>query len=153
MNHQFILWVAMLCYAAHMLEEYFYNWKDWVFKTLGLNASWTDFYLVNTFVLFMGVACASVGWNCMWVSLIFPGFMLINAVIFHIIPVIRYRKFSPGIITAVLLFLPVITFSYYYAWQNGATTQDVLISIVAGAILMFYPIILQVTKSKAFFRQ
>lgn len=96
MNHQFILWIAMPCCAAHMLEEYFYNWKDWVLKTLGLVAACTDFYVVNIYVLFMGVVCASVGWNCIWVSLILPGFMLVNAVIFHIIPVIRYRKIFTG---------------------------------------------------------
>ena len=138
MNHQFILWIAMLCYAAHMLEEYFYNWKRLGFlKTLGLVATWTDFYVVNTFVLFMGVACASVGWNCIWVSLIFPGFMLVNAVVFHIIPVIRYRKFSPGIITSIVLFLPVIAFSYYYALQNGGTITDIVESILIGAVFMF----------------
>jgi len=153
MNHQFILWIALLCYAAHMLEEYFYNWKDWVFKTLGLVATWTDFYVVNTYVLFMGVACASIGWNCIWASLVFPGFMLVNAVVFHIIPVIRYRKFSPGVITAVLLFLPVIAFSYYYALQNGGTVTDIFVSILIGAIFMFYPIVLQVTKNKDFFKQ
>ncbi len=153
MNHQFILWIALLCYAAHMLEEYFYNWKDWVFKTLGLAVTWTEFYLVNTYVLFVGVACACIGWNCIWVSLVFPGFMLFNAIVFHIIPVIRYRKFSPGVITAILLFLPVAGYSYYYALQNGGTIKDIIVSFLIGSVLMLYPIILQVTKNKAFFRQ
>lgn len=153
MNHQFILWVALLAYALHMLEEYFYNWKDWAVKTFNIPATWTDFYLVNTFVLFMGLCCASIGWNCIWLALIYPGFMLINAIFFHIIPIIRFRNFSPGIITAILLFLPVIGFSYYYALQNGGTYLDIGLSILIGAICMYYPIILQKTRNKPFFNQ
>lgn len=83
----------------------------------------------------------------------FPGIYAVNAVVFHIIPVIKYQKFSPGIITSILLFLPVIAFAYYYALQNGGTITDIVLSLLIGAIFMFYPIILQVTKNKAFFRQ
>ncbi|RWY47378.1 HXXEE domain-containing protein [Mucilaginibacter gilvus] len=153
MNYQFILWIALLSYALHILEEYFYNWRDWANKTFHITASWTDFYLVNTFVLFFGLTCASIGWNCFWIALSFPGFMLVNAVVFHITPIIRYRNFSPGIITSLILFLPVVGFSYYYAYRNGAQISDFVISLAIGAILMYYPIILQNTKNKAFFQQ
>ncbi len=29
MNDQWIFWVAMAAYAVHMMEEFFYDWKNW----------------------------------------------------------------------------------------------------------------------------
>ena len=29
MNNQWIFWVAMASYALHIMEEFFYDWKNW----------------------------------------------------------------------------------------------------------------------------
>lgn len=75
--------------------------------------------------------------------------MVVNAILFHIAPVLVTRIFSPGVITAVLLFLPVTAWIYYNAYLDGVLTfSTVALSSVSGALLMFFPIVLQKTKAR-----
>ena len=95
-----------------------------------------------------------VGWRQPAVALIFPAFMLVNAILFHIAPVLATRIFSPGVITAVTLFLPIGGWAYYGAWRDGVlSTGTVIISGVIGFLLMMFPIVLQKTKRLPFFTQ
>ena len=110
--------------------------------------------MVNAIVIVLGVSCAMVGWKLPAAALVFPAFMLVNAILFHIVPVIVTRVFSPGLFTAVILFLPVGGWAYWGAWRNGVLTAGaVIISGVVGFLLMMLPIVLQKTKRMPFFRQ
>jgi hypothetical protein len=153
MNNLPVFWIAMSAYAIHMMEEFFYNWKDWANNVLGLPVDWAGFYVTNTAVLFLGIACASTGWSMPWFALAFPALMLINAIFFHIVPFIVKRKNSPGLITAVLLFLPISLSVYKTAIDMGVGTTDIIISFVIGALLMAFPIVLLKTKNLPFFKQ
>ena len=150
MTHEYLLWVATLAYGVHMLEETIYNWHDWVRTVLKVDAEWSEFYMVNAIVIVLGASCAMVGWKNPAFALLLPAFMVVNATIFHIIPVIVTRIFSPGVITAVLLFLPVTGYIYYTALQDGVLTSgSVWVSSIGGLLLMFFPIVLQKTKRNA----
>ena len=95
-----------------------------------------------------------IGWRFPTVALIFPAFMVVNALLFHVLPVLVTRIFSPGLFTALILFLPVTVWLYLGAWQDGVlTTGAVLISSVMGFLLMMFPIVVQKTKHLPFFRQ
>lgn len=106
MSHDYILWIATTAYALHMIEETVYDWHGWVRRVLGLHAEWNEFYVVNAFVIVLGISCAVIGWRRPEMALSFPAFMLVNAILFHIGPAAVTRIFSPGLITAVVLFLP-----------------------------------------------
>ena len=154
MSHEYVLWIATAAYALHMVEETVYDWHGWVRRVLKLQAEWHEFYVVNAFVVVLGASCAMVGWRCPEMSLSFPAFMLVNAVLFHIVPAAVTRIFSPGLFTAVGLFLPVAGWAYYGAWQDGAlTAAGGVASGVLGFVMMMFPIVLQVTKRRRFFRQ
>ena len=148
MSHEYLLWVATFAYGIHMIEETVYNWHDWVRYTLGMEAQWHEFYMVNAVVIVMGCTCAMVGWKNPTFSLIFPAFMVVNAVGFHILPIIVKRTFSPGVITSIILFLPITASIYYGAYQDGVITslQVVLVSAAMGFVCMMFPIFLQKTK-------
>lgn len=147
MDHSYLLWIATLIYGVHMLEETMYGWHDWVRKVFKLQAEWNEFYMVNAVVIVLGASCAMVGWRNPAFALTFPAFMVVNAVLFHIVPVLVTRIFSPGVITAVLLFLPVTTWIYYEAYLDGVLSfSTVAVSSVFGGLLMFFPIVLQKTK-------
>jgi Protein of unknown function with HXXEE motif len=153
MNTQGIFWIAMAAYAVHMMEEFFYDWKNWANHTLHLPVEWSGFYVTNTAVLFLGIACASVSWNVAWFALSFPALMLINAFFFHVLPVIRTKKFSPGLFSAILLFFPIGFHAFHLAVENNVSTPDILMAFLIGALLMAFPIVLLKTKSLSFFRQ
>ncbi len=154
MTHEYILWIATIAYGFHMIEETVYDWHGWVRRVLKLQAEWHEFYMVNAVVIVLGAGCAMVGWRCPTVALIFPAFMVVNALLFHVLPVLVTRIFSPGLFTSLILFLPVTAWLYRGAWQDGVlTTSAVFISSVMGFLLMMFPIVLQKTKRLPFFRQ
>ena len=148
-----IFWAALIAYAIHILEEFFYDWKSWAQNVLKLQVEWSGFYVVNTVVLFIGVACASIGWSYPALALVFPALMLINGVFFHILPIIVTRKFSPGLITALVLFMPIGIKAFSIALLTGVSTKAILLSAFGGILLMAYPIILIKTKGLPFFKQ
>ncbi|MBS0233011.1 MAG: HXXEE domain-containing protein [Proteobacteria bacterium] len=89
------------------------------------------------------------------IALAFPALMLINAVFFHIAPFFKMRgRFSPGLITAVILFLPMGMACYVAANDAGVLDTTNLIGwFVLAALLMAMPIVLLHIKSKTYFRQ
>jgi hypothetical protein len=153
MKPDYIFWVALAAYALHILEEYSYDWKTWAQKILKLDVDWNTFYITNIIMLFVGIACAEIGWAHPTFSLIFPALMVINALFFHILPYIRSkRKFSPGLITAIFLFLPIGLACFNDALNLRISTKSIVIAALCGAFLMAYPIFLLKTKNLDFFK-
>jgi len=153
MKPDYIFWVALAAYALHILEEYSYDWKTWAQKILKLDVDWNTFYVTNIIMLFVGLACAEIGWAHPTFSLIFPALMVINALFFHILPYIRSkRKFSPGLITAIFLFLPIGLACFNDALNLGVLPKSIVIAALCGAFLMAYPIFLLKTKNLDFFK-
>jgi hypothetical protein len=153
MKPDYIFWIALAAYAFHILEEYTYDWKTWAQKILKLEVSWDNFYVTNIIVLFFGIACAEVGWSHPTFSLIFPALMIVNALFFHILPYIRSnRKFSPGMFTAIFLFLPIGIACFTNAVNLGVTLRSLMLAGLGGAMAMAYPIFLIKTKDLDFFK-
>jgi hypothetical protein len=154
MSHEIWLWVATAAYGLHALEEFMLDWKTWANKVLKLPVDWPIFYVVNALVVVLGIIASTIGWRLPAVSLAFPALMLINAIFFHILPFIAKKKFSPGLISAVVLFLPIGIWLFYGANRDGVlTATTAIIAIALGAGLMAYPIILLKLKDKPFFKQ
>ena len=81
--------------------------------------------------------------------------MLINAVFFHILPFVRMRgRFSPGLVTAILLFFPVGIAVWRKAGNEAPPDwTTVLFAVAGGAALMAYPIIMLNLRDRPYFRQ
>ena len=141
--HEFVLWLMLFVYALHILEERILDWLGWARSTFNFDLGWGDFYTTNAVVVVAGICTAMVGWRLPEVSLMFPALALVNAVLFHILPTLLQRRFSPGVITAVLLFLPIGIWSYYGAYLDRALTLvGGVASALGGAVLMAYPLVL-----------
>jgi hypothetical protein len=154
MNHEIWLWVATAAYGLHALEEFMLDWKDWANNVLKLPVDWPIFYVVNALVVVLGIIASAIGWRLPTLSLSFPALMLINAVFFHILPFAVKKKFSPGLISAVVLFLPIGTGLFYGANRDDVLSVMTVIGAFAlGAGLMAYPIILLKLRDKPFFKQ
>jgi hypothetical protein len=154
MTSEVWLWVATAAYGLHILEEFMFDWKTWANKVLKLPVDWPTFYVVNSAAVVLGIVTAAIGWRLPALSLAFPALMIINAVFFHILPFVATRKFSPGVISAVVLFLPIGTWLFYAANKDGVlTTATVITAFALGAGLMTYPVMLLKLKDKPFFKQ
>jgi hypothetical protein len=113
------------------------------------------FTFVNALVIVLGIIAANLAGHCPGIALAFPALMLINATFFHVLPFARTGgRFSPGLITAVVLFYPIGIACYWRASHGGTPRTRALIgSLVLGALLMAMPIVLLKIKNLRYFRQ
>jgi hypothetical protein len=134
-------------YAAHIAEEYVFNWKKWVRDMTGMNVGWDEFFVINFAVIVSGLCFGVIGYKYPAVSLMYPALMAINGLFFHILPTAVKRKYSPGTATAILLFLPLAFMAYYGAYKLGLLNGMVFsVSITGGALMMAFPVALQKLK-------
>ncbi|KGR81741.1 HXXEE domain-containing protein [Lysinibacillus odysseyi] len=79
-----------------------------------------------------------------WIFIGFLGSMIINAVFPHLAAAILMKKYAPGLVTGILLNIPVNCFilSHMYA-ENTVTPWELLLStiIVGGAVLSLIPLL------------
>ena len=155
MSLQDLAWLAMAAYAIHIMEEHTFDWRNWARGVIGLPVEWTDFYVTNAVVIAVGIAQAQLAPTVPLIPLIFAALMLINAVFFHILPVIRTKgRFSPGLATAVVLFLPLGTAIFLKAAEEGRLDVATgLSAFLGGALLMAYPVVMLHLKARAYFQQ
>lgn len=150
MSHEYFLWLIVLSFAMHILEEHTLGWKTWATETLGFEKlDWADFYVTNA--VFFAAACiiANLGWLIPFLSLGMTAGFMINGLFFHLIPTLVKRVFSPGTFTGVILYLPFGVLVYYGAYLDDQLTIPVFFSsILLGIIFMAYPVILQKMKVK-----
>ena len=153
--HAYILWIATLAYALHVVEEYMFDWRSWARSVIRLPVNWAHFAIVNGVVVVLGIACSEVAWSLPAFSLSLPALMLINGTFFHVLPWILTRgRFSPGLGTAVLLFYPCAIWAYLGARADGVLSRNVfLLSILYGALLMAAPIVMLKLSQRAYFKQ
>ncbi|RAI43235.1 HXXEE domain-containing protein [Rhodoplanes roseus] len=150
-----LAWLSMAAYAIHILEEYTFDWRNWARAVIGLPVEWPDFYVTNSVVVALGIAQAMLAPTLPWAPLVYAALMIINAIFFHILPFVKTRgRFSPGLITAVLLFLPLGIAVFRAAGAQGdldATT--VTGAILGGALLMASPVVMLNLKGRPYFDQ
>lgn len=138
-----LAWLCMSAYALHVLEEFQMGWRDWARRVLKLPVEWSDFYVTNAVVIAIGIAQAQLAAVLPVIALVFASLMLINAVFFHILPTIRTRIYSPGTVTALVLFLPLGVATFRAAVRNGdADIRTCLIALGGGVVLMAYPVVM-----------
>lgn len=149
-----LAWLGMVAYAAHVLEEYTFNWRDWARSILKLPVEWDDFYVTNGVVVALGIAQAELAQTLPLAVLSYAGLMFINGALMHIFPFVRTGRFSPGLFTAVVLFLPLSIATYWYALTHHlATITTAGLGLAIGGLTLAYPIVMLSVKSKPFFRQ
>ncbi len=150
-----LLWLSTAAYGLHIVEEFTLDWRGWARNVMRLPVDWPVFYVVNALVIVLGIVAAQVATAAPIFALAFPAVMLINGTFLHVLPVIWTRgHFSPGAITAVLLFWPLGFACYAQAAAEGHLTAAVAIgSGSIGAMLMAWPLILLFMKDRPYFRQ
>jgi|GEM_PF-663282 len=148
---QLMIWLCVAGYGLHVLEEFVFDWQNWARNVLHLPAQWSDFYITNALVIVLGVVAAEIAPTWPAVALGFPALMLINATFFHVAPFVWTRgRFSPGLMTALLLFLPLGIQTIRTAHVDGTALTTAL---CIGALLMAAPIVFLKLKVKPYFDQ
>lgn len=150
-----LAWLALAAYAAHILEEFSLDWRNWARAVVGLPVEWADFYVTNAVVVVLGIAQAELAPTFVLGPLTYAALMIINATFFHVLPFLRAKgRYSPGLSTAIVFFYPLGIAMFAQAHAEGRLSLGItLAAFIAGAALMAFPVVLLKIKSRPYFRQ
>lgn len=132
---EWTLWVVAASCAAHAAEELFTGWQQWARQALGISMPTSIFVVMNVALTIAALVFASGGWRRPAISLIIPTATLVNALAFHVAPTIIQRQVSPGLYTAIFLYLPFSSWALVGAARDGVPRSAILTGVVAGMVV------------------
>jgi hypothetical protein len=153
MSHlQVLLWLCVGAYGMHVVEEFVFDWKNWAQQVLHLPARWEDFYMTNCLVIVVGIVAVEITPEYPAVALGFPALMIINGICMHVFPFLLKRgRFSPGLMTGVLLFVPLGACTMMAAGR--LSVGMVVVAFAVGVALLATPIGFILLKQRPYFDQ
>jgi hypothetical protein len=137
------LLLAPLCYALHHAEEHLvFNFRAWRLKYFpDNNALSTEAILVIltvvglVYILLHATVRTRVS---AWVALLFLMATQVHNAFFHIGGTLVFSDFSPGLITAIALYLPVNGLIAHAAIAEGLLTPRQLGALFVGGGVLFW---------------
>jgi hypothetical protein len=144
-----LAWLAVGAYALHILEEHILGWHGWARRTININMEWSAYTTIETVLLILGAVAAMLVSQMPVLALAFIAFLLINVTFFHLLPmIIAGGKFSPGVISGILLFYPI----GYQAFMSVARPTDTVVwAVIIGAAIILWPMLLLRLRTQRYF--
>lgn len=144
-KYEVLFWLLPICVLLHITEEFLYPggfmawWKNY---EPAKAKSITSRYLIIINVLLLaisynpvlsGYSSEGVVW---WLSVV--SILVVNSY-FHIKAVILSKKYSPGAITSILIYIPLGIYGYWYFISTGmlSLVSVILCSFVGIAYHLF----------------
>lgn len=135
-----VYWLPATCVALHVFEEFawpggFLAWYRRYRPEFAASLTVRFVVVVNALLILLTLwlgwfgPAASRGVSA-WLALMAG--LACNGV-FHVCGMVLSRAYSPGVVTGVLLYLPVCAWGYWYFLSRGASPQLALISGAVGA--------------------
>ena len=137
------IFIFCLLYALHMVEEFTLGFVEWADRYFG-RFDWTQNLIGNSiFFVCMAFACYLYYKNStkyLWVGMTVPMWVLANSFI-HISSTILGSEYSPGVVTAAVLYIPGgLYFLVKWARKGLLTWKNIIFSfVVGGMVFMLIP--------------
>lgn len=137
-------WILLLVYLIHQFEEhgvdlfgrvyFFHEYASSVLESRGLELSPTSILRINTLTVWFGFLLAIWGGRRFtWPGLAAAGLVFTNG-LFHIGIAVSRSEYNPGLITAIVLFLPIsVMYLKHIPAACGHGWQAIAGSIAFGA--------------------
>ena len=136
-----LVWLFPAAYGCHVLEEWALGFPEWSALVVGAPLPRLAFILINLIgvALMCGAAGASVrrerhGWMAVAIATV----VLVNALL-HIAGSVATGTYSPGLFTAVILYLPLGQLLLLRAWHQAdpaTVRRGVLAGVAAHAAVI-----------------
>ena len=112
-----IFWLILAAAFIHVIEEYLGHWVTWVHRYVP-SVTKMEFGIVTS--VFIALCCVSalIGVQNLIFSLSIACLIFIYAIV-QIIALFIGKRYTPGIISAIVLYLSLSIISYYLAADSG----------------------------------
>jgi hypothetical protein len=142
MTFERFLWALPLAYAIHIPEEFFAGFAGWMSQHLHADMDDQGFWLNNG--LFMAILLSLSLWASRsrsslsaFVFLSWASGNLFWNFIFHVVTTVYADSYSPGLVSASLLYYPISLWAAVLALRSGRLGANGVIGAFAiGAALM-----------------
>ena len=144
MRFERFVWLFPAVYALHIAEEYGTGFPAWMTRHMHASMDNPGFLLNNA--LFMAILLATTAWASLsrsrlsaFVFLSWASGNLFWNFIFHLVTTLLADSYSPGLVTASLIYYPVSIWGGVLAVrQERLTLVSVLGAFAIGAALMMF---------------
>ena len=140
-----LAWAPLVAASAHMVEEFVYpgGFMRWSHRArTSIRASITPRYLVLINALLL-VLCYDVGaldgrpfGVALWLGV---GALLFANAVWHVVWAVRRASYSPGMVTGVVLYVPLVVYGYMWYIKSGQTTPfGIAVPLAVGSSFQFW---------------
>ena len=143
----YILWLVPTAYFIHILEES-PRFVPWAQKYLGAPETFGQFVLGNViFMAYVIIATSlAIFYTSEWTLIIglSAAAWIFSNFLIHAYFTLRTGIYSPGVVTAGAIYVPVSLYIYSNFWTSGLLSLlDVILSFIIGFAIMYVPTIIQ----------
>jgi hypothetical protein len=135
-----LVWLFVGAFAAHVAEEFLGGFPEWFRLIAGRPLPTGDFLVINGVALVLMVVAAraatrrdSLGWLVIGIATI----ALVNGLA-HFLASLATARYAPGLITSVVLYLPLSQLALIRAWHQVPRPffwRGVLAGLAAQAVV------------------
>ncbi|MFK5986624.1 MAG: HXXEE domain-containing protein [Pseudomonadota bacterium] len=145
MDYQTLLILTVPAVMVHVAEEYKLGWVAWANNFIsGITVK--QFMIVNMMFVMLCIVAAVLSRSSILFSSSIFSLLIINSLA-HVVPTIKQKKYSPGLFSAVFLFIPIGLAGYASLLnKNLMSFDEFLISIMIGFLWMSVPFIFQAVR-------
>ena len=142
-----ILWLVPVAYLIHIFEET-PRFVPWALKYIGAPEDFTQFVIGNViFMVYVIIATSlAIFYTNQW-TLIFglsAAAWIFSNFLVHAYFTLRTGVYSPGVVTAGSIYVPVSLFIFYNFWISGVLSiYGILLAVIIGFAIMYIPTIIQ----------
>jgi hypothetical protein len=142
---RWVWWTLPGVALIHIVEEYLGDWVGSVQQYIP-GVTWTQFIVLNAAFLVLCVAGATVSVAHLTFALSVASLVLSNAAI-HIVGTLFLGQYSPGILSSVLLYIPLGLYAFRVAAGSGQmSTGAYARAVLLGVLWMAAPLAFQVVR-------
>jgi hypothetical protein len=116
-----LVWLLTLSYVLHILEEWYGGFPEWMAFVIGSPLPRTAFIVINAVALALMLAATHATTKREahgWMGIAIATVLLVNGLA-HLGGTLVTRAYSPGLITSVVLYLPIAQLVLFRAWSQA----------------------------------
>ena len=141
-----LIWLMPAAFALHIVEEFAGGFPSWVTHVVG--GSFNNSAFIANNAAFMAIMLVLTAWTVRSASHLAAGLLIFWSSanlfwdgLFHIIATAVYDRYSPGLITSALLYIPISLLVSTAALRDQALSVRALLAAVGlGATLLCFVI-------------
>jgi hypothetical protein len=129
-------WLFPISYLIHIAEEYWGGFPAWIARFWGVESSLSNFLSWNVGALIMmalGVVVALKTKSYRWLLVSFGTVVLINGLV-HAGASVVTRSYSPGVISGLLLFIPLGAITLLRA-RSTVNRRSLRAGVIVGVLM------------------